>query len=259
MPNSHANSAESIVDELCRQRSERCRVTPIRNYPAEAGLVSAYRAQDLLFARIHGSGGRIGGYKIGMGGRSIRNAYGLDEPASGLIALDEIRTSPASLGAQSYVHLAVECEIAVQMARSFESGNADDLLACVDSVCAAFEVVDDRHLDYGNIDVFTMVADNGWNAGLVTGGPSRDLSLLSVALEGHLVVGGRDLFHGTNTDTLTPLDALAWLAGHLVRRGRRLEAGDWVATGGLTACFPTRGDQIVFSAGRLPPVTVSII
>jgi 2-keto-4-pentenoate hydratase len=260
-PEASNPQALAVAEELLRQRRLRLKVQPIRGDLAAGGLPAAYEAQDLLFELIHGGGYPLGGYKIGMGGRAIRKAYGLSEPASGAIAREDIYASGATVRAGAYMHLAVECEIAVRMGRPFPvegDDSAETLAESVDAVCASFELVDDRHLDYSDIDVFTMVADNGWNAGLVLGPPSADRAIMHTAPEGHLSVGGRDVFRGTNTDTLSPFDALAWLAGHLVRRGRRLEAGDWVTTGGLTSCFPSPGDDLAFTVGSLEPVHLKI-
>jgi 2-keto-4-pentenoate hydratase len=55
-----------------------------------------------------------------------------------------------------------------------------------------------------------------------------------------------------------PLAGVAWLAGQLAARGSRLEAGQIVITGGLTAAVPLApGDEVVAVFGGR--VTVSVL
>jgi 2-keto-4-pentenoate hydratase len=251
--------AMTIARELYAQRAARLDVSPLDAGLTSGGMPSAYAAQDSLFSLLHPDGVRIGGYKIGMGGRTIRAAYGLDQPASGIVASDKVLDSGSTIEADRFLHLAIECEVAVRIGRKrLNDGDADSFMESLDGVCAAYEIVDDRNLDYGQIDVFTMVADNGWNAGLVLGPVSTDVHLTREALEGRLSINGRQQFRGVNTDTILPLDAVVWLARHLSSRGRALEPGQWVVTGGLTSCFPTAGDELVFSAGPLDPVILRV-
>ncbi|MFE9997272.1 hypothetical protein [Streptomyces avermitilis] len=52
---------------------------------------------------------------------------------------------------------------------------------------------------------------------------------------------------------------MAWLAGHLLRNGSRLEAGDIILSG--TLCAPTpisAGDRLVADLGELGRVVVDV-
>eukprot|EP00667_Euglena_gracilis_P013004 EG_transcript_13389 len=98
-------------------------------------------------------------------------------------------------------------------------------------------MIDDRAADYKRVDVFSLIADNSWNAGLVLG----EFKTTWPALENATGVERRDgvqVNSGSGRDVLGhPFAPLVWLANHLARRGIGLRAGDVVTTGSIT---PTR-------------------
>jgi 2-keto-4-pentenoate hydratase len=117
----------------------------------------------------------------------------------------------------------------------------------VDGVCAAIELVDDRHADYASLDAVSLIADNSWNAGAVLGdfvsswGDLGDLS-------GIVRLNGIEIDRGYGRDVLGhPLVPLTWLANHLARSGRALRASDVVLTGSIAPTrFPPAGDCFDF-------------
>ena len=101
----------------------------------------------------------------------------------------------------------------------------------VDGVCAAMELVDDRHADYANLDAISLVADNSWNAGAVLGDFVETIDDLA-DLCGTVRLNGVEIDRGYGRDVLGhPLVPLTWLANHLAGSGRALRAGrcraDW--------------------------------
>ena len=114
---------------------------------------------------------------------------------------------------------------------------ADTVRAHVDGVCAALEVVDDRHADYGALDVRGLVADNAWNAGVVLSDfvaawPDLPRSKASSA--------------STASRSIAASAAMCWAIRWWswpgwptisAARGERLRAGQFVMTGSLV---PTR-------------------
>ena len=56
-----------------------------------------------------------------------------------------------------------------------------------------------------------------------------------------------------------PLFVVAWLAGHLGRRGKVLKAGMPVITGSIIETqFPVAGDVLVFEVDDMPPVELRL-
>ena len=156
------------------------------------------------------------------------------------------------------MHLIVEFEIAFELARDLPANplpwTGITILDHVKCAYPALEIADDRLADYPSLkhSVLTLVADNAWNQGLVLGEPVHGLDAAAIqALEGIAFIDGREVGRGTGRDVLGhPLDALAWLANHLVQRGLPMQAGDIVTTGSLVKSqFPVAGNRIAF---RLP-------
>ena len=107
-----------------------------------------------------------------------------------------------------------------------------------------------------------MIADNGFQGGLVTG-PAAPLTppLDLAAHEVTLVIDGVECGRGTGELVLGhPLDSLAWLAGELARRGLGLRAGDIVAAGACTGLhFVKAGAHVVADFGRLGRVEMHVV
>jgi 2-keto-4-pentenoate hydratase len=105
-------------------------------------------------------------------------------------------------------------------------------------------VVDSVYTDY-RFRLEDNTAD-GSSAGQVVIGPSvgdvEGLAEVSVVLERNGDVAGRGLGSDASGH---PAHGVVWLVGRLAAVGRRLQAGDIVITGGLTAAVPLApGDEV---------------
>jgi 2-keto-4-pentenoate hydratase len=223
----------------------------------------AYDVQDLLVPMLGAADEGIAGYKIGLTTPRMQAMCGIDEPIVGAILQSRLHAAPVQVTVGDCVRLGVESEIALRIGRPFPAGEvpADRVLDYVDGVCAAFELVDDSGADYARLAAVPLVADNAWNAGLVTGqvvapggvGSLRDL-------KGVLTRDGEVVDSGTSSDVLgDPANALAWVVRHLARRGQALQPGQWVSTGSIVPTkFVEPGQTWRFEVGDLPPVEVSL-
>lgn len=151
-------------------------------------------------------------------------------PCGGAIFARTIRHSPARLRAGVFMHLAIECEIAVTLGADLpveaDSYKREAVAAVVGSYSAAIELVEDRWAAYQNLSAIDLVADNAWNTGIVLGASIidwRSLDLASITgtrrING-VVVGtdsGGDVRHH-------PFEVVAWLANMLLERGKLLRA-----------------------------------
>jgi 2-keto-4-pentenoate hydratase len=253
--------AESFAAEIGRRHAARERFT-LDMPPGRAGDVAfGYAAQDALLPLF---GGAIVGWKIGLTTPRMQALCGVDEPIVGAILEGRVHASPARAAVADHVRLGVESEIALRIGRPFPAGETvgpERVLDYVDGVCAAFELIDDSAADYGRLSAATLVADNAWNAGLVTGPVRTPQGLASLAgRRGVLSRGGEAVDEGSSSDVLgDPANALAWLVGHLAARGRALRPGDWVSTGSI---IPTRfvapGETWRFEVEGLAPVELSV-
>jgi 2-keto-4-pentenoate hydratase len=239
---------------------------PFHPFAAEFGIRNideAYAVQRefvRLVNRTPGAG--IAGYKIGLTVKRMQEMCGIDSPIAGIVFQDRVHKSGASLRTSAYGRLGLEFEIAVRMARELAPDRAlglADVAEAVDAICPAFEIIDDRNADYGNLEIRSVIADNAWNAGIVLGDfvkPWPDLA----AVEGVVLADGKAVDRGFGRDVLGhPFHSVAWLAAHLSRTGTTLRAGDIVMTGSLALTrFPDTACTYRFDLSGLGAVEVSI-
>jgi 2-keto-4-pentenoate hydratase len=217
----------------------------------EVSLADAYRVQDQVTAARLAAGERVAGWKLGYTSAVMRAQMGIDAPNFGPLTDAMLLGSPALLP-DGALQPRVEPEIGLRLARPLSGPcSAEAALDACDAALACLEIVDSVWAGYR----FTL-ADNtadGSSAAWVAVGPELprdDLAALPVALsvDGQVVERATGAAAGGH-----PAAGLAWLAGQLADRGRGLEAGDLVITGGLTSARPLRdGGRIeaAFGAGR---------
>ncbi|MFL5295600.1 MAG: 2-keto-4-pentenoate hydratase [Phenylobacterium sp.] len=251
---------ESFAGTIAERRRNRERFTLEAPEGRSGDLAFGYATQDALLPRL---GGAVVGWKIGLTTPRMQQMCGVDEPIVGAILAGRIAAAPARVAVADHVRLGIESEIALRIARPFEEADvmADRALAHVDAVCAAFELVDDAGADYARLAAVTLVADNAWNAGLVTG-PERPAARFGslAGRRGVLFRDGAVVDEGSSSDVLgDPASALAWLVGHLAARGRSLTPGQWVSTGSIVPTkFVAAGQAWRFEVDGLPPVELTL-
>ncbi len=227
----------------------------------------AYAVQEALQQRLVAVSGPIVGYKIALTTPVMQQMVGVGEPIAGAILAKTIHDSPARVQWSDYVHLGVECEIAVQLSADLPAERApysrDSVADVVGTVRAAFELVDDRHADYAQLapHVFSLLADNAWNAGIVLGPAITDWRPLDLAAaRGTMRINGEIVGEGHGRDALGhPLEALAWLANMFAKRGKGLSRGMSVMTGSVVATkFVTPEDVVELSVDGLGEVSLRV-
>ncbi|MGI5128041.1 2-keto-4-pentenoate hydratase [Pseudonocardia sp. CA-107938] len=203
-------------------------------------LDEAYPVQDRLTALRMREGRRRVGWKLGYTSEVMRQQMGVAAPNHGPLLDDMVLRDGAD--AVGFLHPRVEPEIGVVLARDV-SGAGLDLAAVADAVAevrACLEVVDSIWRDY-RFTAAQNTADGSSAAGVVLG-PVLDVDPLRchlVAVE--LAEDGVPVATATAAAASGhPLHGVAWLAGELAARGRRLQAGELIITGGLTAAPPLR-------------------
>ena len=229
--------AQALYDEHARRT--RFRSAPP---PSATTVRAAYDVQRAYVGLLRRDHGAVVGYKIGLTSPRMQAMCGIAEPVCGAVLAQRVHRSGVRLKRSDHGRLGLEFEIAVRIGSDTDTGASvpytlDTVRAHVDGVCAALEVVDDRHADYSALDVRGLVADNAWNAGVVLSdfiGAWPDLP----SVEGIVHVNGEAIDRGFGRDVLgDPLGVVAWLANHLAARGECLGAGQFVMTGSLV---PTR-------------------
>lgn len=240
--------------------------TPLSTPPVEAiphDEADAYRIQDALHNLLSPDFGAQVGYKIGCTSTVMQVYLGIDHPCAGGLYRGGVHESGVSLPYRNYIHVGVECEIAVRLGSDVVGADvpftADSIAPFVDAYYPAIEIVDDRYADWRGVDPRVLIADDFFAAGCVLGLPVARAAapdLLSVV--GRALINGREVGRGTGADVLGhPHHALAWLANHLAASGKTLRAGDIVLTGSLVkTAWLDAGDQVSMELSGLGSVAV---
>ena len=219
--------------------------------PADAA--AAFAIQDDVMALL---GERAGGWKVGL-------TPGAPATCAPLFA-SLIHPSPLAIPAAEVPLLGVEAEIAVRLGRDLPPREKPyaraDVLAAIDAVAPAIEIVDSRLTGFLKAAPMDKLADNVGNGAFVHGAPvadwrSLDLSALRVRLE----LGGKTLVDKVGgCPSGDPLVAVAWLANHLTGRCGGLKAGQIVTTGSCVGMpFAKSGDTAIASFDGLGAAQVT--
>lgn len=247
------------------ERRERFSAIPEPFRPRDAD--QAYAIQDAFVALKQARYGDIAGHKIALTTPQMRRMAGLDDSIAGAVLARQVHQSPAVVRAADFNRLIVEFEIACELGADLPAAGAPYTRARVAQAVAAlrpaFELADDRHADYARMAEHSveLIADNAWNEGAVLGEPVRDWRSIDLAgVRGVATINGEPVGEGRGGDVMGhPLEALAWVANNLARRGRCLRAGEFVITGSLvTSKFPGAGDRLNFELEEIGAVELRI-
>ncbi|HXT09656.1 MAG TPA: fumarylacetoacetate hydrolase family protein [Roseiarcus sp.] len=203
------------------------------------------------------------GYKVGLTSPRMQAMCGVETPIAGVVLADRVYRSGVRLEGSDYGRLGLEFEVAVRLARDLGGDGRPvaltDVADAIDAVCPAMEIVDDRACDYASLDVFSLVADNSWNAEIVLGEFQRRWPDLA-EIEDIISVNGAVADRGFGREVLGhPFHSVAWLAEHLSGNGTGFRAGDIVMTGNLvTTRFPAESCNCRFELARLGRVDLTV-
>ena len=220
-----------------------------------------YAIQDAVAERL---GLEAVGWKIGATNEAAQNARGLVEPVCGRLFRPLTFASPAQFAAAGFSAPKIECEFAFRLAGDLPAAVApfsrEQVAGAIAAMIPAIEVVDSRLAAEASTDGAAVVADNVNHGAQVLGSEVETWRNLDLA--GHraaLSVNGTVVAEGTGANVLGhPLEAFAWLANHLARRGFDLVTGQIVTTGTCTGLTPVAaGDSCTADFGDLGTVVVS--
>jgi 2-keto-4-pentenoate hydratase len=258
---------ERIATHIFEAHRRKARFQRLRGALAPASLDEAYLVQDAVHRRFAAAGwGELGGHKIALTSPAVQELCGVDQPAGGAIFARTIQRSPAIVRLADFMHLGLEFELAVRLGRDLPAASAPytrDSVAPAVAVCMpAFELIEDRDADYGDLDAASILTDKCWCGGVVLGPEVADWQRLDLgAMPVELDWSGAIVDRGLTGAVMGhPFEALAWLANLLAARGRGMRAGEIVITGSaLKTRFPEAGDEITYRIADLGEATVRIV
>jgi 2-keto-4-pentenoate hydratase len=258
---------DRVARQLFEDNANRRTFRPLRDDDAPGSLATAYRIQDRvheLFETVGGAG-PLGGHKIALTSKAVQELCGVDRPAYGGVFRDIVQASPATLKAADFMHIGLEFEVAVRIAADVPASGAPfdrETITDYAAACApAFEVIEDRNADYGDLDAESILADRCWCAGVVHGPwieTFDDLDLASLPVT--LTWNDKIIDQGVTGASMDhPFEGLAWIANHLAARGRSLKQGEIVITGSaLKTRFPDPGDTITYAIDGLGETSIRV-
>ena len=257
---------QQLANRLYDENMSRKPFSPVHGDLRPPDLAAAYRVQDLLNARyIAGGRGPVAGYKIGLTSEKIRQMYNVREPISGIIYSSTVHRSPAQLKLGDFMHLGIEFELAVEIARDVPSDalplNIDTVREFIAACIPSFELIEDRNADHDDLDALSIVVDNGWCGGIVLGETFGDWKALDFASNSVVMyLNGEFVEDAVTGDAMGhPFNSITWLADLLARQGKELKAGDIVLTGSTLAThFPEPGDKYLYEVKGLGSVSAEI-
>jgi 2-keto-4-pentenoate hydratase len=256
-------AARHAADMLLAEHKANTQFKPFDRLQGPANISDAYDIQQHYVGLLRAEYGNPIGYKVGLTSKPMQQFCGIDHPIAGVVLAKREHRSGATTRRADFGRLGLEFEIAVRIKSDLPAAQmpytAEMIQPHIGGVCAAIELVDDRSADYANLDVFALVADNSWNAGIVLSDFAPkwpDLEdVLGTATKDNAAIGegyGRDILGH-------PFNSVAWLATHLASQGENLKAGQVVMTGSvMKTVFPVEDAVYGFSLDRIGNVGVNI-
>lgn len=231
----------SVADELLRCEDERRDRPPFTDDWPDLDLETGYAIQDRNLEARLARGETLVGVKLGLTSRAKQERMGVHVPLIAWLTDAMVLPAGAPVPQDRLIHPRVEPEIVFVMGRRLEGPGvtAATATAAVESVLGGAEVIDSRFRDF-RFTAGDVVADNASSAAYVTGPITRSPAELDLSLEAVLVeVDGEVVDSATGAAVLGhPAEALALAANELARRGRAIEPGWVVLTGGMTDAVP---------------------
>ncbi|GHF54939.1 2-keto-4-pentenoate hydratase [Amycolatopsis bartoniae] len=234
---------------------------PVRDLFADGDLDAAYDVQRLHTERVLAAGHRLVGRKIGLTSPAVQRQLGVDQPDYGALFSDMALDHDGTVAAGRLLQPKVEAEIALILGADLPGPGCSvaDVRAATAFLAPALEIVDSRVAGW-DITIVDTIADNASSGLFVLGDTREALDAVEPAdVEMRLHRGTELVSQGTGRDCLgDPLNAAAWLATTLARRGDPLRAGDIVLTGALGPMVPAApGDVFTARISGLGDVTIS--
>ncbi|MES2535097.1 MAG: 2-oxopent-4-enoate hydratase [Pseudomonadota bacterium] len=251
-------------DALYKALVERVAIAPLTETDPDISIDDAYGIQlRMVELRLAATGERIIGKKIGVTSQAVMDMLKVNQPDFGHLTSGMVYPDGAAIAANSMIAPRAEGEIAFVLRHDLLGPGITnaDVLRATEYVLPCFEIVDSRIRDW-KIKIQDTVADNGSSAAFVLGDATADPRKIDLSVVGMtLEKNGEIVATGAGAAALGhPLNAVAWLANELGRRGIPLRAGEVILSGSLAAMVPVKaGDNLRVSFGGIGSAGVHFV
>lgn len=245
------NVIDQIAYELYRAEKEKCSVGKFVDRFPELDETLAYQIQDrLIDMKCKEENTKRVGRKLGLTSKAKQKMIGVNEPSYGVLLenMQVFEGEPISIS--PFIHAKVEPEIAFIFHKEVKgpSVTAADILAATAYVAPALEIIDSRYQGF-SFTLADAVADNSSSSRFMIGERFYKPDQLDLRLMGMVFKKNGEVFAtGAGAAVMGhPARAIAWMANRLYKVGQRIQPGEVVLSGSLSAAATIApGDQ--FSA-----------
>ena len=258
---------ERIATHIFEAHRRKERFQRLRGALAPTSLEEAYLVQDAVHRRFAAAGWGSSAatrspsprprYRSFAGSISRPAARSSRAPSSARPRPSGWPTSCISASSSSWL-----CASAATSRPRARPTRADSVAPAVAACMPAFELIEDRGADYGDLDAASILTDKCWCGGVVLGPEVADWRRLDLAAAPVELRWNGDVVDRGLTGAVMghPFEALAWLANLLASRGRGMRAGEIVITGSaLRTRFPEAGDEITYRIAGLGEASLRIL
>jgi len=214
---------------------------PVTTEWPELDLETAYAVQDEALRMRLARGETLIGVKLGLTSKAKQVRMGIDRPSLAWLTDAMLHPAGNALPLERLIHPRVEPEIGFVMGSRLVGPGVSSAtaLAAVSHVFGAVEIIDSRFSGFA-FHMADAVADNGSSALFTIGSVLASPVDLDLALEACLLEQDGEIVDSCTGAAVqgNPGEALALAANILAERGRAIEAGWVVLTGGMTDALP---------------------
>jgi 2-oxo-3-hexenedioate decarboxylase len=223
----------------------------------------AYAIQDEIRHRKESNGHKTAGLKAGLTSFAKMKQMGVETPVFGFVSDYMACPDGGDIKTSELIHPKVEAEICIVTKAELRGPgcNVAAVMAAIDFVIPAVEVIDSRYRDF-KFDLKSVVADNTSASRFVIGGRPRDLSDLDLRTLGVVLEkNGEIVSMAAGAAVLgNPLAAVAMMANHLGARDQVIPAGMFIMTGGVTEAIAVKaGDAVAVRFQDLGTVSMRFV
>lgn len=249
----------SIANHLERAEREKFAVKRITLDNPDLSIEDGYKIQEELIKSKQNKGYRIIGPKMGLTSQAKMKQMNVDEPIYGYIFDYMVVENGDKLSLKELIHPKVEVEIAFVLNRDLKGPGVteQEVLAATEYVVAALEIIDSRYENF-QFTLPDVVADNASSSRVVFGNRLVKPASIQLDLVGAtLLINGELKALGAGTAVLGhPARSVAMLANMLGRKGEKVEAGQIILTGGITAAILLNaGDYVTAKLDQIGEVS----
>ena len=252
-----------LADELIDVHEKAVTVPPFSARDPGLTAKAGYAAAHALHKYRLSKGWKPVGRKIGFTNRTLWDRYGVHEPMWGTVydrTFIQAQSDRATVRLEGLVQPRIEPEIAFKLKAVPKSADPGELLACIEWMAHAVEIVQCHHPNW-KVTIADCTTDNGLHGRLIVGTPVAVANVQGLAeklphVEARLYKGDKMVDKGIGSNVLgSPLLSLAHLVDLLKRQPEAppLAAGEIITTGVLTDAHPVvPGDEWHTEIGGLP-------